>query len=107
MIRDLVGQHDNAVLEADVHVIGAGIAGLLLANRLAKTGKRVIVTESGGEHQHEEIHPLNEVVHLRSVYAGAAHGRFRCLGGTSTRWGGAMIPFQAADMRAWPISHGE
>jgi choline dehydrogenase-like flavoprotein len=112
MIRDLVGRHDNAVLEADVHVIGAGTAGLLLATRLAKAGKKIIVTESGGEHQHEDTHPLNEVVHLRSTYAGAAHGRFRCLGGTSTRWGGAMIPFQAADMAqtgesAWPLSHGE
>ena len=112
MIRDLNGAHNLDVMQADVHVIGAGIAGLLLASRVAKAGKKVIVTESGGEQQAAETHPLNEVVHLRSPYGGAVHGRFRCLGGTSTRWGGAMIPFQAADLvqgpeNRWPVSHDE
>ena len=90
-------------------VVGGGIAGLLLATRLARAGKRVIVFESGGRRQEGETHPLNEVVHLRSVYNGAANGRFRCLGGTSTRWGGAMIPFLAADLAEgkWPINHAD
>lgn len=37
---------------------------------------------------------------------GAEHGRFRCFGGTSTRWGGALIPFQSADLdpEDWPVS---
>jgi choline dehydrogenase-like flavoprotein len=92
----------------DVHVVGAGIAGLLIATRLARRGLHVAVTESGGEHQSGETHPLNEVEHLRSVYAGAEYGRTRCLGGTSTRWGGAMIPFLAADLDdRWPIGHAE
>jgi choline dehydrogenase-like flavoprotein len=96
-------------LEADVLVIGAGIAGLLLATRLASAGKRVVVLESGGERQEGEIHPLNQVVHLRSIYSGAANGRFRCLGGPSTRWGGAMIPFLATDLAdgKWPIAHSD
>jgi choline dehydrogenase-like flavoprotein len=96
-------------LEADVLVVGAGIAGLLVATRLASAGKRVIVLESGGKRQEGETHPLNEVVHLRSVYNGAANGRFRCLGGTSTRWGGAMIPLLAADVAdgKWPIDHAD
>ncbi|MFY0611942.1 MAG: hypothetical protein JXQ99_10490 [Hyphomicrobiaceae bacterium] len=70
------------------------------------TGKSVICLESGGAHQEAETHPLNEVVHLASPYVGAATGRFRCLGGTSTRWGGALIPFQAADLASddWPLS---
>lgn len=109
MIVDLLGRDAPSDVEADVHVIGAGIAGLLAATRLAKAGLRVVVTESGGEKQVEETHPLNEVVHRRSIYSGAEHGRFRCLGGTSTRWGGAMIPFLASDMlgqgeRHWPLS---
>lgn len=109
MLRDLVGRSDRTPLEADVHVIGGGIAGLLAATRLAKAGFRVVVTESGGLHQEAETHELNEVVHLGSVYRGAEHGRFRCLGGTSTRWGGAMIPFLPSDLvgggaRAWPVT---
>jgi choline dehydrogenase-like flavoprotein len=107
MIRSLTEVDADLAVTADVHVVGGGIAGLLIATRLARRGLRVIVTESGGWQQAGETHPLNEVVHLRSVYQGAEHGRARCLGGTSTLWGGAMIPFLAADMQAssgWPVS---
>jgi len=74
-----------------------------------ETGKKVVCLESGGYHQDGETHLLNEVVHLASDYNGAAVGRFRCLGGTSTRWGGALIPFQVADLEqdGWPISIAE
>jgi len=108
LIRDLVGTGSNSVV-ADVLVIGAGTVGLVIAARLAQKRLKVVVFESGGLKQDEEEHPLNEVVHLRSEYPGAAHGRFRCLGGTSTRWGGALIPFLAADVNPdmWPIPHGE
>jgi choline dehydrogenase-like flavoprotein len=110
MIRVLSGASAaSARLDADVLVVGAGIAGLIIATRLAAAGKRVVVMESGGESQEEETHPLNEVDHLRSAYSGAAHGRFRCLGGTSTRWGGAMIPYLAADLveGKWPVAHAD
>lgn len=109
MIRNLKGVQGQPSLEADVHVVGAGIAGLLIATRLAKAGLRTIVSESGDERQTEETHPLNDMVHLRSVYAGANHGRFRCLGGTSTRWGGAMLPLLSTDLQrgGWPIANAE
>lgn len=112
MLHDLIGRSGRTSLEADVHVVGGGIAGLLAATRLAKAGRKVIVTESGGLHQEAETHDLNEVVHLASTYQGAEHGRFRCLGGTSTRWGGAMIPFLPSDLvgegaRTWPVTLGE
>lgn len=108
MIRNLSGSGRNEV-KADVLIIGAGTVGLVMAVRLSKLGLNVVVLESGGLQQDEEEHPLNEVVHLKEKYAGAAHGRFRCVGGTSTRWGGALIPFLPADLdgREWPISHAE
>lgn len=106
MIVDLAGQGEIAA-EADFVVIGAGTAGLPVSVMLARTtGRRVICIESGAEHQHGETHPLNAVEQLGSVYDGAEAGRFRCLGGTSTRWGGALIPFQAADLDHgdWPLT---
>jgi choline dehydrogenase-like flavoprotein len=71
----------------------------------------VIVAESGGLTQIGETHPLNEVEQRGDNYLGAVEGRFRCLGGTSTRWGGAMLPFLPVDMAPhsagwnvdWPI----
>lgn len=112
MLQDL---NNNLALAgkttADVVVVGAGLAGLLLASKLTKLGQRVVVLESGGEHQETERHPFNEVVQVGQSYGGADAGRFRCLGGTSTRWGGAMLPFIPCDLGKhtagwdidWPI----
>lgn len=104
MIRNLAGA-GQVRREVDVVIAGAGTIGLVVASRLVKRGHRVLVVESGDRHQEADTHPLNEVVQDGSGYAGAAHGRFRCLGGTSTRWGGALIPFQAQDLRdaEWPL----
>ena len=99
MIRNLADfQHEPRHIDADVLIVGAGIAGLLMAARLRKSNLRVVVVESGGRDQPDDINPLNEVVQLGDIYSGAAHGRFRCLGGTSTRWGGAMCPFLPEDL---------
>jgi choline dehydrogenase-like flavoprotein len=98
-------------MDSDVLVIGGGTVGLLLATRLSENGKKVVVVESGGLTQEEDTHPFNRVVQLGSPYLGADIGRFRCLGGTSTRWGGSMLPFLPSDMEIktpgwdgdWPI----
>jgi len=106
LLNDLSGR-GSVVVDADFVVVGAGTVGLLTAARLAeRTGNKVICLESGGGHQEGETHPLNEVVHGATTYRGAEKGRFRCLGGTSTRWGGALIPFQESDLKnaAWPIT---
>ena len=105
MIRDLAGAGAVAA-DADVVVIGAGTVGLVIATLLARRGVRVVCLESGAAAQAGEVHELNDVVHRKAHYAGAAHGRYRCLGGTSTRWGGALIPFLAEDLvdAGWPLS---
>ena len=114
MIIDLAERDVDTSLVTDVLVIGAGIAGLLLADRLRHLGVRVAVIESGGREQVEETHPSNQVVLLGDRYKGATHGRFRCIGGTSTRWGGALLPFREEDLAArphigfpaWPVGMG-
>lgn len=108
MIKDLINA-GKVTSSADFLIIGAGTVGLILANELAALGKRVLCLESGGWEQAEDTHPLNAVVQKGTGYAGADAGRARCLGGTSTRWGGALIPFQGADMDGgnWPVSLDE
>lgn len=108
MIHDLTGA-GQVERQTDFLVIGAGTVGLVLATELAALGKRVICLESGGHEQKSETHPLNVTEQAGTIYAGAEHGRFRCLGGSSTRWGGALIPFQAPDMNNadWPIDWAE
>lgn len=109
MLHDLI-EKGRISLKTDFLVIGAGTVGLPTALLLAeRTGKRVVCLESGGVHQVESTHPFNDVVHNSMVYAGAALGRFRCLGGTSTRWGGAFAPFLEGDTLGadWPIRSSE
>ncbi len=112
MIRDLdLAGNPVTRLACEVLIVGAGLAGIAMAAELARRGVRVVVVESGGKTQDAEFHLLNRVVQTAQVYSGAESGRFRCLGGTSTRWGGAMMPFQPEDLGphtagwgdAWPL----
>jgi choline dehydrogenase-like flavoprotein len=106
MIRDLLAADGPVQRDADVVIVGAGIAGLVAAQRLRKAGRKVLLLESGAERQAGEEHELNAVEFDGDPYLGATAGRFRCLGGTSTRWGGAMLPFQPIDMAEDPPGWG-
>ena len=64
---------------------------------------RVVVLESGPKEKPDGVDPLNTVIQLAQVYKGAAAGRFRGLGGTSTQWGGQLIPMRPEDMAARPF----
>jgi choline dehydrogenase-like flavoprotein len=101
MIRDLLEHGERVVARAPVCVIGGGTAGLLLAARLRRASIPVVVLESGGA-TNSGKHPLNEVVSRGRRYDGAVTGRARCLGGTSTLWGGALLPFLPGDLEARP-----
>lgn len=98
MLRSLDETAPEEPLQTQVIVVGAGLAGLFLADALASRGVSVLVLESGAETQERETHPLNAVELEGDSYRGAEHGRFRCLGGTSTRWGGALLPYLPGDL---------
>lgn len=106
MICDWALAEADCQLQADVAVIGGGIAGLLCATWLAERGRRVVLLESGDREQQGETHPWNTVEQRGQIYAGAEQGRFRCLGGSSTRWGGAMLPFLPEDVGAHTAGWG-
>ena len=102
MLKSLDSTTPDEVIENDVIVVGAGLAGLFLANQLSMRGLSVLVLESGTETQEDDTHPLNEVEMVGRTYMGATHGRFRGLGGTSARWGGALLPYLDEDLDAHP-----
>lgn len=107
MLRSLDETAPEQPLQAQVIVVGAGLAGLFLADALAGRGLSVLVLESGADTQETETHPLNVVELEGDGYKGAEHGRFRCLGGTSTRWGGALLPYLQGDLGPHPCGWHE
>lgn len=102
MIVDLSVQDGDISRRCDILIVGAGIAGLTLATRLRKAGLYIVVLECGGRAETEEPHPLKTVVQTGDSYKGVSQGRSHCLGGTSTRWGGALLPYLDHDLEARP-----
>jgi choline dehydrogenase-like flavoprotein len=55
------------------------------------------VLESGGAEFDADIHELNRIEDPGQRYTRALDGRYRGLGGSSSRWGGRMIPMSPHD----------
>ncbi|HLF32441.1 MAG TPA: FAD-dependent oxidoreductase, partial [Xanthomonadales bacterium] len=60
VLLDLRAATENPVFEADVCVIGAGIAGLTIARRFLNQDTRVVVLESGGLRYDEQAQEFND-----------------------------------------------
>ncbi|MGE0755010.1 MAG: FAD-dependent oxidoreductase [Alphaproteobacteria bacterium] len=105
---------NNETLQADICIIGGGVAGIALAREFASTNLQVILLESGG---------IEGDADTQMLYKGHASGRnynlmstrLRLLGGSSNHWKGLCAPLDARDFEArdgiafsgWPISKDE
>jgi choline dehydrogenase-like flavoprotein len=84
----------------DVCIVGGGAAGLYLARRLAQLGKDVIVLEAGGETNASPSDIGFEPEFGAEYYSGAVSGRFFGLGGSTSNWGGALVPHSDIDVKS-------
>ena len=104
----------GTVLETDLCIIGAGAAGLAMADRLESGGPRVLLVESGGLTAEPEIQSLNRGKSNHPDYPFTT-SRSRGFGGTTTLWSGACIPMDPLDFQprswiahsGWPLSYAE
>src|SRR3954451_25211125 len=96
--------HDSE-LAATVCIVGAGAAGVTIANALERRGVDVLVLESGGFH----LDPATtDLAAGRNLGVALDNGnalkldelRDRVYGGSSTHWGGWCKPFVADDFDA-------
>ena len=71
----------------DVCIAGAGAAGILLALELVRQKKNVLLLESGGRVEGERGARMKQVELRGAPHTGTYDGRFRALGGSTTRWG--------------------
>src|ERR1700759_5219575 len=95
MPTDLELVTDSAPFESDICIVGGGIAGLVLARKLANHGIRVHILEAGGLTLEERSQELYQVEREGRPHVGATEGRFRVFGGNSTRWGAELLPYTA------------
>ncbi len=97
----------TAAIRSQVCVVGAGIAGLVMARKLALAGIDVVVLEAGGRSIEDSGQEMFAAAELRGqVHVGTTEGRFRVFGGTSLRWGGQVLSV-AGDGAAWPVGVDE
>lgn len=111
MIRDLEHGAPSDPPHADVCIVGAGAAGILLAVELARLGKSVFLLEGGGRDVEEPSQEpyLSETTGVK--HTGIHIGRFRASGGSTNRWGGQILELDELDFAerpgiagsGWPI----
>ena len=101
--------------QSSVCIVGGGIAGLMLARRLAGFGLDVAVLEAGGLELEDRSQALYKAEMAATQHLGSTEGRFRTFGGSSTRWGGQLLPFSediftpvvGSPSVPWPIRESE
>jgi choline dehydrogenase-like flavoprotein len=94
---------DGVLLSSDLVIVGAGIAGISIADRLRSSGLSICLIEGGG---------LSPEIRTQRMYRGESVGRpyfrldscrFRQFGGSCNHWGGACWPLSPIDLerRDW------
>jgi choline dehydrogenase-like flavoprotein len=99
-VMDFRALGKDVSVAADVCVVGAGAAGLLLAASLARRGVRVVVIEAGGRIGAGERAVGMEAAVEGGAYRATTEGRAFGLGGTTSLWGGQLVPHSELDFRA-------
>jgi len=115
LLIDLKDTADGQGFDADVCIVGAGIAGIIMARRLATTGVRVCLVESGGATLEAAAQDVNRGENVGLPYYPLDVSRNRVLGGTSATWSGRCVPLDPIDFTrrswvphsGWPIAHDD
>ena len=112
MIIDARKITTGETINCDVCIVGAGAAGITLANELCDQGMEVILLESGGMKFENDTQDLNKGDVDLTVHGPLEEYRRRRFGGATTAWGGRCVPFDEVDFEprsyvpysGWPIT---
>jgi choline dehydrogenase-like flavoprotein len=106
---------DGSSIEAEVCIIGGGVAGITLALEFGKRGIRTCLLESGGFRPDRATRDLYRGENIGLPYRFADGSRSRFLGGSSYCWGGECRPLDELDFArrdwvpysGWPFAKSE
>lgn len=112
MFSDARAVPDNSIVEADICIIGGGVAGITLALSFAGGPHRVAMLESGGLDFEPEVQDLCVGDIVGHDYYDLDTTRLRYFGGTSNHWGGCCTLLSPIDFEprpwvpysGWPIA---
>lgn len=115
MLIDLENIDDAKVIDADICIIGAGVAGQTLAASLRDTKLKVVMLESGDKDFRRDTEDLSDGRNIGLEYYDLKTSHLRLFGGTAAIWGGRCaeldeIDFQRRDFIAhsgWPIQKSD
>jgi choline dehydrogenase-like flavoprotein len=99
---------NNMLLEGEICIVGAGVAGISIALELLNSGKKVILLEAGGFGYDERMQELLRGSLTGQPYYPLKSTRLHYFGGTSGHWGGYCATFDPIDFkkRDWMIESG-
>lgn len=86
MIVDALSLPHGKTISSDICIIGAGIAGIPIANEFINSGVSVVVVESGGLEPNAKMQSLNVGKNIGVPYYDLDQTRARAFGGTSHMW---------------------
>lgn len=110
MLMDLCAPDAPVELSTDICIIGAGAAGITIAERLGRQGYDVLLLEGGSLAIDDRMQQLFLGDSIGAPIA-VEEGRYRVFGGTTTRWRGRCATLDPADFEqrdwiagsGWPI----
>ncbi len=112
MHLDLRHAEPETRIDADLCIVGAGIAGIAIARHFLGRGLRVALLESGGFDHEASAQALADGENLGFEYYPLIDTRLRLFGGTTAIWGGRVAMLDEIDFQqrewvphsGWPIS---
>ena len=108
MIVDAQDVPDDALVECDACIVGAGAAGITIARALLGRRVQVVLLESGRLTPDAETQSLYAGEVIERPYFPLDAARSRCFGGTTNQWTGECRPLDAQDFerRDWVPDSG-
>lgn len=115
MFHDARTLESDTLIEGDVCIVGAGAAGIALANELDGRSVRVVLLESGSRRPDRRTQQLYAGDNIGRESFSTYHSRARTYGGSTTRWAGMSRPLEPMDFEArdwmpgsgWPFTLDE
>ncbi|MDJ0687945.1 MAG: GMC family oxidoreductase [Xenococcaceae cyanobacterium MO_188.B32] len=115
MLIDIRELPENTLIESDICIVGAGAAGIALAQEFIDQPYQVCLLESGGLDFEEATQSLYQGEHIGVPFQPLGESRARYLGGSTNLWGGWSRPLDDIDFEyrpwmpysGWPIPKAE